>query len=133
MGFRSIDAESVISLMLPTRQSTRLRQIAQENVSRGDEDEDYDSEEERSRPVTKRGPKPKAPRKVASKWKGKQPEKRRNAGKLSKLPDMPLDILHEVSYRTNSVAEHGLLITIRSAFADILSCLPEGSTADVAS
>jgi len=116
--------------MLPTWQDAK--QIAQDDVSRGDGDEDCDSEEGGSRPVTKIGPIPKVPRKAASEWKGKQPEKYRDAGKLSKLPDMPLDILYDVSYRTNATTEESLLTTIHPVFADILSCSPEGSTADIA-
>ena len=69
-----------------------------EDVSCGDSDEDYDPDEKRSRPATERGSKSRASKKVASKQKGKRPEKRRKAVKLSKLPDMPLDILYEVGH-----------------------------------
>ena len=120
-----------VSLMPPARQNTKSRQIAQDDAFRGD-GEDYDLEEGGSCSVTKRGSKSKAPRKVASKWKGKQSEKHNNVGKLSKLPDMPLDILYEVSYRTSSETEECLLTTIHSAFTDVLSSSPKGSSADVA-
>ena len=85
--------------MVSTRQSTKHRRG---DASPGDSGEDYCSEEG-SGSVAVRGPKSRTSRKATPKQKGKQPGKRRRAGKLSKLPDMPLDILYEVSYGINSV------------------------------
>jgi hypothetical protein len=85
--------------MVSTRQSTKYRRG---DVTPGDSGEDYCSEEG-SGSIAVRGPKSRTSRKATSKKEGKQPVKRRRAGKLSKLPDMPLDILYEVSYGINSV------------------------------
>lgn len=52
----------------------------------------------------------------------------RDAGKLSKLPDMPLDILYEVSYNpvsANSIDGDTFDVT------DFLSCPSNGPTAGV--
>ena len=76
---------------------TKSPQIAQGVVSSGDSGKCWDPEEGGSGSVPARGPKSGASRRVASRQKGKQPEKRRNVGMLSKLPDMPLDIVYEVS------------------------------------
>ena len=77
--------------------SMKSPQIAQGDLSSGDSGKYWDQEEGGSGSVPARGPKSGASRRVASRQKGKQPEKRRNVGMLSKLPDMPLDILYEVS------------------------------------
>jgi hypothetical protein len=79
----------------------KSHRIFREDVSSGDSGEDYDSEEGLGS-VTRGGRESGASRIVTSKQKGKQPEKRRNAGKLSKLPGMPLDVLYEVSPRFDS-------------------------------
>jgi hypothetical protein len=91
--------------MASERRSTGSSRIAQGDISSGDsgEDEDYDPEKDCSGSVTAQKPKSRASRKATSKQKGKQPEKRRNAGSLSELPDMPLDTLYEVNRRTISV------------------------------
>jgi len=89
------------TIMLSAQRNTKSRQIFREDVSSGDSDEDYDSGDD-SRSVTTGGNKPRALRTTTLKQKGKQPQKRRYAGKLSKLLDMPLDVLYEVSHRTDS-------------------------------
>ena len=54
------------------------------------------------------GPKSRALGNTTSKQKGGQPRKHRDAGKLSRLPDMPLDIMYDVSCRIVSVACLGI-------------------------
>lgn len=93
--------------MVSTR-STNSRQVVQEAVPSSDSGEDYDPEKEPSCSVVTRGSKSRTARKATVKEKGKQPEKRRNAGKLSRLPDMPLDVLYEVSYRPKFIADDGM-------------------------
>ena len=119
------------TIMLSARRNTKVHRTVQEDVSCGDSNKDCDPDEECSRPVTERGSKPRASKKVASKQKGKQPEKRRNAGKLSKLPDIPLDILYEVGRGSILSPRPVTCIMMHSVFVDILSCPPGGSLADV--
>jgi len=76
--------------------------------------------------VAARGPKSIAPIKATPKKKGKQPEKCRNAGKLSRLPDMPSDVLYEVGHRTGYITHDGIPQLMHSAFTDILSRSPGG-------
>ena len=83
--------------------NTKSLQIAQGDVYSGGGGKHYNPEKEGSGSVTAQGPKSGTSRKVASRRKGKQSEKGRNVGMLSKLPDMPLDILYEVSSRIISV------------------------------
>ena len=83
--------------MVSTRQSTKRRQTVREGAHLGDSGEDYDPGDESSGLPKARRPKPRASGKGTSEQKGKQRGGRRNAGRLSKLPDMPLDILYEVS------------------------------------
>ena len=86
-------------LLLPAMVSTPQGAKPQD-LPFGDSGEVHRSEEADPDPLTaRRSGKPRAPGKVTSKQKGKRREGRRNAGKLSKLPDMPLDILYEVSHR----------------------------------
>lgn len=89
--------------MSPAQQTTGPQHIVRGNTSSLDGGED--NPQEHSRSVTAKF---KAPKKVASKQKGKQPKKNRNTAKLSKLPDMPLDILYDVSYRINSFVDDGI-------------------------
>jgi len=76
-----------------------------------------------------RGPKSGASGAAAPKENGKQPWRHNDVGELSKLLEMPLDVLYEVSPGIVSVADDG--IKIHFAFADIISCPSVGSTADV--
>jgi len=79
-------------------------------VSSGDISKDYDLEKWSSASLpAPRGPKSRASGITTSKQKGKQPGKRRDAGKLSRLPDMPLDVMYDVSYRIVSVASGGII------------------------
>jgi len=89
-------------MVMVSARSSRSRQTVQGYVS-GDGSDDYKSEEEGPNSPTVQGPKSTPSRQAAAKQKGKQPEKHRNTGKLSKLSGIPLDILYEVSYRTSSV------------------------------
>ena len=89
--------------MIPTRGNTEPPQAVQGCVS-CDDTEGYDFKEESGSSTTCQRPKTRAPRDLTSNEKEKQPERRRNAGKLSRLPDMPLDILYEVCHRTCSIA-----------------------------
>ena len=93
--------------MVSTRRSARLRQAIQEGARSNDGGEDCDTREEGPDPTTGQGRKSGALRKVTPKQNGKQRGKRRNAGNLSLLPDMPLDILREVSAWTISVTDDG--------------------------
>jgi len=113
--------------MVSTRQGRKPRQVIRESTPSGDSGEDHDPDEERLDPVTARRPKSRAPEQITQKQKGKRPEKRRNARKLSKLLDMPLDVLYEVSYRFTSVTD-GMHA---DASVDILSFPSRGSTANV--
>ena len=80
-----------------SKQSTKLHRIVREDLPSGDSGEDYDPEEKGS--GHSMAQKPRTSAKATSKQKGKQRGGRRNVGKLSKLPDMPLDILYEASHR----------------------------------
>ena len=95
------------TIMVSAQRNTKSPQIFQEDVSSSDSDEDYHSAED-SRSVMTGGNKSRTSRTTTSKQKGKQPQKRRYAGKLSKLLDMPLDVLYEVSHRTDSFTEDGI-------------------------
>ena len=88
--------------MAPVWWSPKLPQIVQGGASSGGSGKYYSPEKGGSGSVTARGLKSGTWRKVASRQKEKQPEKRHN-GMLSKLPDMPLDVLYEVSFRIISV------------------------------
>ena len=88
--------------MVPAGRSATSRQVIREGVPLDNNSENYNPEGEGSDPSMTRRP---TPREGTSKQKGKQRGGRRNTGKLSKLPDMPLDILYEVSYRTISVTD----------------------------
>jgi len=105
--------------MVSTRQSTKSREVAQEGASSGDSGEDYDPGG-RSGPATARSSKSRASITPISKQKGKQPEKRRYGGKLSRSPVVPLDVLYEVIY--------GLILVAgwmpADALVDILSVHP---------
>lgn len=90
--------------MIPTRENTEPPQTVQEGVF-CDDTEGYGYTEDSGSTTACQRPKPRAPtRDLTSNEKEKQPERRRNAGKLSRLPDMPLDILYEVCHRTDSIA-----------------------------
>lgn len=89
--------------MVSTQQSTESYQVVGEGGPPGDSGEDYDPEES-SGPLAARRPKPRLSGKGAPKQKGKQCGGRRYVGRLSRLPDMPLDILYEV--RIISVTDH---------------------------
>jgi len=119
--------------MVSAEHCTKLPGITQGDDSSGDSGEHYGpekAEEEATGSVMPRRPKPKVSRKVASKGKGRQLEKRHDEGELSKLPDMPLDVLYQVSPRINSIPMTGCLM-ISLAFADIRFRPPDGSTAGV--
>ena len=90
------------------QRSATSSQIAQGGGFSGGSGECYDSEGEGS--VTKREARSKVSRKPTSKQKGKQTAKHREAGKLSKLPDMPLDVLYEVKDRILSSLTTGSMI-----------------------
>jgi len=81
--------------MVSTRRSAKLRQ----NASSGDNGTDYhpELEEGGSGPLTARGLRfeSRSSRRALTQ-KGKQPERCRITGRLSKLPGMPLDVLYEV-------------------------------------
>jgi len=109
--------------MVSTRRGTKSREVIQEVVSSGDCGEDY----ERSGPASSRSPKSKPSIKPISKQKGKQPGGRRNVGKLSRLPIIPLDVLYEVIYGLIYVADG----TPADVFADIPPCPSSGFTTDV--
>lgn len=81
------------------QRSATSSQIAQGGGSSGGSGECYDSEGEGEGSVTKREARSKVSRKPTSKQKGKETAKHREAGKLSKLPDIPLDVLYEVKDR----------------------------------
>ena len=87
------------SIMASAWWNAKSPQIAQGDVSPGGSGKYYDPERDGSGSITAQGPKSGASRKVTSRQKGKQSEKRRDVGMLSKLPDMPLDILYEASHR----------------------------------
>ena len=91
------------STTMVSKQSTKLHRIVREDLPSGDSGEDYDPEEKGS--GHSMAQKPRTSAKATSKQKGKQRGGRRNVGKLSKLPDMPLDILYEVSHRIISVTD----------------------------
>ena len=76
-------------------------QIFREDVPSDDSDGDY-GPEEGSRSVATQGRKSQTLKTGTSKRKGKQPGKRGNAGKLSRLFNMPLDIMYDVSHRVDS-------------------------------
>jgi len=109
----------------------KSRQVVQEDTSASDSGEDYHPEEDGPDSVVARGPKSRASTRTTSKQKGKQHQKRRNAGKLSRLPDMPLDILYEVSHRTKYIIYDGVPEPMDLMFADILPRSSGGPTADV--
>jgi hypothetical protein len=95
-------------IMVSARRNTKPPQITQGGVSSGGSGGDYGLEKEGSGSVIARRTKSRASGKASSKQKGKQPEGRRNTGKLSKLPDMPLDVLYEVGYGINSATDDGV-------------------------
>ena len=107
--------------MVSTRRTKKPRQDAPEDVIPGNGGDDYDAEEESLGPPKARRPKPRASGKEASKEKGKQRRGRRNAGRLSKLPDMSLDILYEVSYGISSVTDDGVIMVLGVCRYSLLS------------
>ena len=82
-----------------------LETWVREDLPSGDSGEDYDPEEKGSGHSMAQKPKPRTSAKATSKQKGKQRGGRCNVGKLSKLLDMPLDTLYEVSHRIISVTD----------------------------
>jgi len=78
---------------------------AKGSVSSDDISKDDDLEEQGSAFITARGPKSRTSENATLKQKVKRSGKRRDAGKLSKLPDMPLDVLYDVSYIIVSIAD----------------------------
>jgi len=95
------------TIMVSTRQGTKSCQIVQDDPS-GDNGEDYGPEEEGSGSIMTQESKSKASGKAVSKQKGKQPERRRGTGRLSKLPDMPLDVLYEVRRTLGPITNCGI-------------------------
>ena len=83
--------------MASVRRSIRSSQAVQGGV-------DYDPEKQGSGSVKPRpeGPKSKTP---GTEQEGKQSRKNPSAGALSVLPDMPLDVLYDVSCRIVSIAD----------------------------
>lgn len=112
--------------MVSTRRSTKSRELIQEDVSSGDIREDYDPGE-CSGPASSRSSKSKASINSISKQNGKQPRGRRSAGRLPKLPVVPLDILYEVIYGLIHIADE----IPADVFTDILSCPSSGSITDI--
>ena len=96
----------------------------------GSSEDTEKTEKEAVGSVTAHEPKPRASGKAASKRKGNQPEKHHGRGELSLLPDIPLDVLYEVSPRIDSVTDDGW-ITTPLVFADICFHPPDGSTTGV--
>jgi hypothetical protein len=78
--------------MVSTRRAGKARKIAAEVSSPADSGDEY--EEGTPKPNKTRGTKRARTSKTTS--KDKQQEKRRKKGKLSMLPDMPIDVLYEV-------------------------------------
>ena len=68
----------------------------QENAPFGDGGKESGLKREGPSSFKTPGPKSGASRKASSKRKGKRTKIYRNADRLSKLPDMPLDVLYEV-------------------------------------
>ena len=102
-GHRYLDFY-LLHTMVSSR-STKPHQVVREDSPSGDGGEGCGPERGPSS-VTTRGPKSRASRKATStQQKGKQPERCRNVGRLSKLPDMSLDILSDVSYRVTPVTD----------------------------
>lgn len=100
--------------MAPAEQRTESPGITEGDDLSGDNREHNGpekAEKEATGSVMAHGHKPEALGKVASKRKGKQPKKHRDEGGLSKLPDMPLDILYEVRPGVNSVTDDGRITT----------------------
>jgi len=84
------------AIMDSVQRSTKPPDIAQD-LPFGISGEDHGPEERSSSSITARGQKTTASRKVTSRGGGEQPEECRNVGELSRLPDIPLDILYEVT------------------------------------
>ena len=115
-ALRTVDR---VSIMVSASQRTESVGVAQVDPPSGDGGEHHrpeKAEKESTSSVTVREPKSRASRKAATKRKGKQPDKRRGEGDLSKLPDMPLDIMYEVSLRISPVTSDGI-------YDDVLRCL----------
>ena len=103
----SLCLHAVIHTMGPVQRCTKSPRIARGVVPSSERSRSHDPDKEGSGSVTTQGSRSRDPRKATLKRKWKQPEKLRNAGKLSKLPDMPLDVLYEVSYRTIPATDDG--------------------------
>ena len=119
-------------MMLPARPRSKSCQTFREGVPSDNGDEDY-GPKDASHSVATRGRKSTAPTTATLKRKGKQPGKRRNAGKLSKLPNMPLDILYDVSHKVDSFTDDRIDNHPFNGDADTLSRSPVGPTTDIAS
>ena len=120
--------------MTSARWNGKSPQAVQSGVSSGVIDKDYDLEKRSSVSDIARAHKSRSEGKDISKQRGKQPGKLRNAGKLSKLPDMPIDIMYDVSYslmRFVSIASDGRCAMTHRTFSDILFCPPDGSATNV--
>ena len=85
----------------------------------------------RRTPLTAHEPKSRALKTSISKKSGNQSGECHNAGELSRLPDLPLDVLYEVRHGIISVTDNGVDRDDSLAFTDILPRLPDGSVAHV--
>ena len=94
--------------MVSAPRTAKSCDMVQGDVSSDNSGKDYDPEKEGSDSVTDDGPKARASGTATWRGKGKRPGKRRSKGELSMLPEMPLDILCEVSSRTNPVTNNGI-------------------------
>jgi len=95
--------------MVSTRRNTKPREVTQEGASFGNSGEVHHPGEH-SRPASIPSSKSKASITLISRQKGKQLEKRRSVGKLSKLPVLPPDVLYEVIYGPVHIADGVLLM-----------------------
>jgi hypothetical protein len=111
--------------MASAQRVTKPPQTVRGGIPSDGSDGDCNPEKESSGPVTARRPKSRASRKSSSKQNGEQPKNRHDGGKLSKLPGMPLDVLHDVSCRVDPVTNSGMM---HLAFSDIFFCPSDGST-----
>lgn len=109
--------------------STKFPQTVR-GVTSGDIGKDEDPEKRGSAAFSARGPKFRVSGNTASKKKWKHPGTRRDAGRLSRLPDMPLDVMYDVSYRIASIAGGGVYDNLMDLYRySLLS--PDGFTPNI--
>jgi len=90
-------------IVASARRSVRSLQTVR-CIPSGDSDQDDGPGKGLGSVVPPKESKSRTPRKPAKEEKGKGLEKNRNAGNPSMLPDMPFDVLYDVSCRTISSA-----------------------------